>query len=402
MFSIILALFLAIVAVLALGELMIRRRGDCHLIFDLQRIRDKKLYEDDDEIEISFSLPIVNKGSQQGLLIDCKAQLQPEGDRYKNIDIHAKIVCTENPRRDDYWEAVIIKAGQENRATVILKVKTGTHRDLVTSYLERFIVDILFKYYGRNLMAYERCTVECALSSFQSSPESVLKTIFAPPAEAVPTGKGRESHVIPIKTHLLRPNEDINEVIRHYTSGIAEPGDIFTIAESALAIMQGRVYYVEDIRPRFLANRINKLFKKDSSLSSPYSLEMGIREVGIMRIILATILGVMGRAIGRSGDFYRIVGKSVATIDDCTGTLPPYDKCVVMGPVELQKTLESIKKNTGLEAAVVDVNDLKRVDILASTCPHHAGYLQEALINNPAGNANEQTPIVLIKAPERK
>jgi hypothetical protein len=380
---------------------MIRRRGDCCLHLDATRIKDRRIYEHNEEIEISFSLPIMNTGSQQGLLIDCFARLQPEGDKYKDIDIHAKIVLSANPRRDDYWEAIIIKAGMEDWVTIIVTVKTDGHGDVINAYLERFIIDIFSKYYGRNLMSYERFSIECTRADFQVSSEPAITKKFTPSPEMPGGVKSASRTVIPIKTHLLRPKEEVKSIIKQYTGEIAEPGDIFTIAESALAIMQGRVYYVEDIKPRYLANWINKLFKKDSSLSSPYSLEMGFREVGVPRILLATLIGVMGRFIGRSGDFYRVVGKSVATIDDCTGTLPPYDKCVVMGPVHLKEVVESIKKNTQLEAAVVDVNDLKRVDILASTCPQLAGYLQEALVNNPAGNANEQTPVVLIKAPKQ-
>jgi len=397
----ILAIIVACALLLVIAHVMIRRRGDCLLQFDASRIRDQKIFERHEEIELSFSLPITNRGSQQGLLIDCFARLQPEGDTYKDVHVHAKIVLTANPRRDDYWEAIIIKAGQEDWATIILTIKTDGHGDVIKSYLERFIIDIFYKYYGRNLMSYRRFPVECKLSSYSASSEPAMVKKFVPPPEKPAPDGSLQATVVPIKTHLLRPKEEMDDVIRRYTEGIAEPGDIFTIAESALAIMQGRVYYVEDIEPRFLANWINKLFKKDSSLSSPYSLEMGFREVGVPRIVLATVIGVLGRFIGRSGDFYRVVGKSVATIDDCTGTLPPYDKCVVMGPVDMKETVESIKKNNQLEAAIVDVNDLKRVDILASTCPHHAGYLQEALVNNPAGNANEQTPIVLVRAPKK-
>ena len=92
--------------------------------------------------------------------------------------------------------------------------------------------------------------------------------------------------------------------------------------------------------------------------------------------------------IGRSGDFYRAAGKQVATIDDCTGTIPPYDKCVVMGPVDLMNVVSSIKKQSDLEAAIVDVNDLRKVDILAITDEKYVPYLQKCLDRNPQGNAD--------------
>jgi hypothetical protein len=47
--------------------------------------------------------------------------------------------------------------------------------------------------------------------------------------------------------------------------------------------------------------------------------------------------------------------------------------------------------------AVVDVNDLGRVKVLASSpgCDH--ALLMRALKPNPAGNANERTPLVLVR-----
>jgi hypothetical protein len=112
---------------------------------------------------------------------------------------------------------------------------------------------------------------------------------------------------------------------------------------------------------------------------------------------MAAIIGTLTKLFGRSGDFYRIAGKQVAVIDDCTGTIPPFDKYIVLGPDKMKETCEDIKAKTGFEVAIVDVNDLKRVDILYSTCPDKKQYITEVLTTNPQGNANEQTPFVVIK-----
>jgi hypothetical protein len=84
-----------------------------------------------------------------------------------------------------------------------------------------------------------------------------------------------------------------------------------------------------------------------------------------------------------------------------TGTLPPYDQFIVLGPEQPQKVVEDIKAQTGLEVAIVDVNDLKRVKVLAATAGVSESLLNAVLIDNPAGNAAEQTPIVLIR-PHKK
>ena len=46
---------------------------------------------------------------------------------------------------------------------------------------------------------------------------------------------------------------------------------------------------------------------------------------------------------------------------------------------------------------LTDVNDLGRVKVLASSRGCNEDLLQRALKPNPAGNANERTPLVLVR-----
>ena len=95
--------------------------------------------------------------------------------------------------------------------------------------------------------------------------------------------------------------------------------------------------------------------------------------------------------------FYQLAGEQARLIDDVTGTIPPYDQFIVLGPENPQQVVDQIQRETGLPAAIVDVNDLRAVKILAASADIPAGFLEQALIRNPAGNANEQTPIVLLR-----
>ena len=99
--------------------------------------------------------------------------------------------------------------------------------------------------------------------------------------------------------------------------------------------------------------------------------------------------------------FYRVAGEQAALIDDVTGTLAPYDQFITLGPTNAEEIVEDIRRYTGMEAAIVDVNDLSRrtgaVRILAATEAVDQGKLRQALLSNPAGNADEQTPIVLVR-----
>ena len=59
--------------------------------------------------------------------------------------------------------------------------------------------------------------------------------------------------------------------------------------------------------------------------------------------------------------------------------------------------MKSYQNYLKVEVAVVDVNDLGGVKILATSNDSLKNILKEILKVNPAGNSDEKTPIVLIR-----
>ena len=98
--------------------------------------------------------------------------------------------------------------------------------------------------------------------------------------------------------------------------------------------------------------------------------------------------------------FYRLAGVQARLIDDITGTTPPYDKSIVLGPNDTQRFCVKASKELQVNIAVVDVNDLGKVKILSTNNINNAEIIKRALTSNPAGNANQQTPLVLIRSDE--
>jgi len=183
----------------------------------------------------------------------------------------------------------------------------------------------------------------------------------------------------------------------------AEAGNIVTLAESAIAIMQGRFIHPSDVRPGWLAKRLCYYFMPTSSLATACGLQVLVDQVGAWRVFFAFVVGSFAKILlQKAGVFYQLAGEQARLIDDVTGTLPPYDQFIVLGPDQPQQVVDDIKAQTGLDAAIVDVNDLKRVKVLAATAGVSEDLLNHALIDNPAGNAAEQTPIVLIRPHEQK
>jgi N-acetylmuramoyl-L-alanine amidase len=202
---------------------------------------------------------------------------------------------------------------------------------------------------------------------------------------------------VPIRTHIIGENERIADVVRRYVRGIARPGDVVALAESVVAITQGRAVLPGSVHPGPLARMLCKLPGKDGSLATPPAMELALREAGATKVLLGTAAAGVGRLLGRRGDFFRVAGRSLAQIDDIAGTMPPYDKHVILGPANPDEVAREVRKATGVDTVVVDVNDLGCVDVLGSTLQGKTDWLARALAHNPFGNDDQQTPIVVLK-----
>ncbi len=202
---------------------------------------------------------------------------------------------------------------------------------------------------------------------------------------------------IPIRTHILTEKDDIVDVVKKYTGDIVEPGDIVTVAESVVAITQGRAILPETVRPGFLAKILCRFPGKDGSLATPHAMQLAIQETGTLQLLLGVAAAAAGRLLGRRGDFYRVAGHHLALIDDVAGTMYPFEKHIVLGPKDPQQVVDRIRDAIGAGAVIVDVNDTRNVDILAVSKGVDTGGLTRDLADNPFGNDDQQTPIVILK-----
>jgi len=68
-----------------------------------------------------------------------------------------------------------------------------------------------------------------------------------------------------------------------------------------------------------------------------------------------------------------------------------------MGPLNADLFCKEVSNYLNIDVAVVDVNDLGGVKVLASSNKTVNKILKRNLKSNPAGNGDEKTPIVLIR-----
>ncbi len=202
---------------------------------------------------------------------------------------------------------------------------------------------------------------------------------------------------LPVRTPLVKPGDDLAGLVADSVRGIAGPDDVICVSETALAIAQGRSIPAEAIRPSRLARVLAERAGSYATVSQPESMQLVIENVGALRVLAAAAAGAAGRLIGRRGDFYRLLGPAVAEIDGYTGTMPPYERHIVLGPEKPEEVAAAIADACAAHAAVVDANDLHEVEILGASARVERESVRMSLLANPHGNSDQQTPIVVLK-----
>lgn len=298
------------------------------------------------------------------------------------ITVKTKLVSNHEDapaRPDNYWFAYIVKTAKSTG----LKIKVDIEGpDL--SRLKALWVKVHYLTYGPEGRIPKMGSVVVPLK--YPDPDAPQNWRSTPKAE-----------VLPIPTHLLGPLDNPIDTVKRYVEPYAKPGDIVTIGETPVAIMQGRWRHPSSVKPGWVAKRICYFFMPTSSLATACGMQTLVDLVGPVRVVYAFLVGAIAKKLlKRPGMFYVLAGDQARLIDDVTGTLPPYDQFIVLGPQNPEKIVQEIYDATGLKAAIVDVNDLKAVKILAVTPGTDLNLVTSALIDNPAGNADEQTPVVLI------
>ena len=288
----------------------------------------------------------------------------------------------EESRPDGYWAAYIVKGRCSTRARVSITVSGPDAWSIVDSLW----VDVHWVNYGPFGRLSRRQGVLVPLR--RPDPLSSEQADFV---------AGDRCQVLPLRTHLLGPLDEPVAVLRRYAADLAQPGDVITLGETPLAVMQGRYRHPSEVEPGLVARLACRVFHPTSSLATACGMQTLIDLVGPTRVISAWIGGLLLKLVGIPGGFYRLAGDQARLIDDITGTTPPYDQTIVLGPDRSEAFCRDAAAALGVAVAIVDVNDLGRVKVLASSDGCDQELLVRALKPNPAGNANQRTPVVLVR-----
>lgn len=286
----------------------------------------------------------------------------------------------EDEQKNDYWFAYILKGKKSTFVEIEIEYEI---KDTAIDKIKCLWINIEWGNYG-------------PFGSFERFDSFVLPNFLD-----ISKGKLSKSNLVdPIKTHVLGSLDDPIGILKYYMPLDCLPTDILTIGETPLAIIQGRYIDYRNVNANLISRLICKGFHPTSSLATASGMQTLINISGPTRVIISWLIGGIFKFIGIRGMFYRLAGEQARLIDDITGTTPPYDKSIVLGPKDTKTFCIKAAKELNINVAVVDVNDLGRVKILSTNNVNNDAIIKRALTSNPAGNANQQTPLVLIRSEE--
>ena len=350
--------------------------------------QDYKYRNKDKNSEVIINLKIINKSKNKETMVsNLNLDLdffQSKNNHYlKKLDYEESIYIYSGSIKKNihnYWPTTIIKANSELLIQVILKFKNSDFKNKI-----KYIwLKIFWENYGHFGITKKQDGLLVNLNHHNK------KELIE-----IPLKLGYKA--IAVKTDLLGSFDNPIETVMKYCKNVTKEKDILTIGETPLAIMQGRYVAPQNLEYNIFSKILCYFFHPTSSLATACGMQLLIDKIGVTRITFSLILGFLFKCIGIKGIFYRLTGFESSLIDDISGTVVPYDKSIVMGPINTKLFCDKLSKQLKVDVAVVDVNDLGGVKILASSNSSVNNILKEILKVNPAGNSDEKTPIVLIR-----
>ena len=206
-----------------------------------------------------------------------------------------------------------------------------------------------------------------------------------------------------IHTHFVQRGESYVELVKQYVAPIMQPGDILSLSEKIIAMCQNNVIERKDIKPGFWAKRLYRFAsssKHGRGVNDAHVMQLAIDLAGLPRILWAAFCSAIGKMFGKRGIFYKIAGHGINGIDGmyAYSAFEVYRDMALLNPKEPDKVCAEVEEALGIPTVLVDANDLG-VNVFGKS-PSMVMADQDlcAIIkDNPAGQGDAQTPLILIR-----
>ena len=135
-------------------------------------------------------------------------------------------------------------------------------------------------------------------------------------------------------------------------------------------------------------------------MHEPYKLQLVIDICGLPRVLFAAVVSAITRPFGVHGLFYKICGKGVAGIDGFyfRSSFDRYKELALINPPNPVELCNQLEKDTGIPVVLMDANDIDQNQLgKCDDFPLTDEEIQDAMADNPSGQGDELTPLILIR-----
>lgn len=206
-----------------------------------------------------------------------------------------------------------------------------------------------------------------------------------------------------IHTRFIKPHDNYIDIMKEYVLNIYKEGDFISISEKIISICQNRIVTRKDIKVGLWAKILSRFACHTNSsgigVGMPIKMQYAINKVGLGRIFAASIIGGFFKLLGKKGVFYKIAGREVSGLDGFDDRVwKEYKDIGIEIPYDSGAVCDEIKDKLGISCMIVDSNELGQ-EILGKSADIQLDdeTLKQIIRDNPAGQGQYQTPIILIR-----
>mgnify|MGYP003291923522 FL=1 len=206
-----------------------------------------------------------------------------------------------------------------------------------------------------------------------------------------------------IQTHFVEVGESQTELIEKYVRPLYQEGDMVSFGAKVMAMCTNNVKSREQVKPGFWANflwRFAAINHTGVGMHEPYKLQLVIDMCGLPRVLLAVFCSAVTKPFGIKGVFYKVCGKGVGGIDGFyfRSSFDRYKELALINPPNPVELCNELEKETGIPVVLMDANDIEQNQLgKCDNFPLTDDEIQDAMQDNPSGQGDELTPLILIR-----
>ena len=214
---------------------------------------------------------------------------------------------------------------------------------------------------------------------------------------------GKKYERYAIQTHFVQRGEDQAALVEKYVRPLYREGDMLSFGAKVMCMCVESVKTRDEVKPGFWAKllwRFAAINTTGVGMHEPYKLQLVIDICGLPRVLLAVFCSAVTKPFGIHGVFYKVCGKGVGGIDGFyfRSSFDLYKQMALINPENPGELCDELYRKTGIPVVLMDANDLQRDQLgKSSNFPLTDDQIQDAMKDNPSGQGDEMTPLILIR-----